>query len=265
MKIELHDRTRLTFIPETRDELLKILHIEKIEPDTDAFYEYIARMTQGAEVRIEQEAPDSATEGGGGWARAEGATEWLKPYWELLEHKLGAKPFDIDLIPGLSYGYIRHTYYLEKLWFSAETGKTHYTMVSCIYPRMGKLFPDAGYFQTRAEYEMANDVQSILGTAIPVPEFIEIKSGLFQRNPRYPGNGDTRYKLNVEDDRLLLYMANQWLEKFATPEQREVVDRIHRADRNGKFWCHNYDKGHNQGFHLDACNSFISYEDFKKL
>lgn len=265
MKIELHDRTRLTFIPENRNELLAILNIKKIEPDTDAFYEYVARLTQGAEVRIEQVADRSATEGGGGWARVAGVTERLKPYWDMLEHKLGAKPFDCDLLHGLQYGYIRHTYYLEKLWFSAETGKTHYVMVSCIYPRMGQTFHSEQRFMERAAYEMENDVHGVLGTAITVPEFIELDNGLFKRNPKWPGNGDTQYKADIGDDKLLLYMANQWLERFATPAQRAVVARIHCSDSDRKVWFHNYDKGYDKGFHLDACHSFISYEEFKKL
>jgi hypothetical protein len=265
MWIELHDRTRITLLPRTRDELIDILKIKNIGPESDAFYDHVARFTQGAEVRIEQAASESATKGGGGWARVSGVTDALAPYWETLDKKLGSKPFDVDLMPGLHFGHIRHTYYVEELRSVADTGLVHYTLVSCIYPRQGQTFPDDHYLQTRAALEIANDVASIFGTAIPIPEFIDMGNGLFKRNPKYPGNGDTRYTPDIGDDVMLLHLANQWLERFATPAQRETVKRVHCSDRAGKVWFHNYDKGRDAGFHLDACRDFISYEDFKKL
>jgi hypothetical protein len=272
MKINLIDETKIEVTPDNRSELVKLMEIRHISPDSDEFFTLSANFMQGSPVVFEIPAGKSSLEAFGGWERSEGTLPMpdnaVALYWQHLEKTLGCKPFDLDLIPGLGRNAVCYTHLLEKFYHVGETNLTHYSVVDEIHHFIGHKYLSVENRKIAAQVKALEHINDRLLRKKSEPEYLAYTtvSGreYFEKNPKWGRySAPVFLRTHLEDTDLLLYMANQWRERFATPGQNAVIDRIHRSDRAGKVWFH--DRNHNDQFLLDGCNGQIKFEEFKTL
>jgi hypothetical protein len=251
LKVELHDRFKVTVTPETRQERIDLAHVAGMDETSDA---YIAMLT-GETKSVDLAAHRSATEGGGGWQRVSVTTEYLKPYMDRLVKQFGARREDLDLGPVLdSTGRIGHTYLAESLTYTAGTDVATWTSVFQLYPYVGEKFPDQAAVDARAVAEAKKDVAGLLGRSDTPREFIDAGNGFYKRNPNY-GRGITSYLLGVENPKVWKFLCHWWRENQTTPGQLALLERA------SQYW----DKPTEYDFNYDDFNHTMKWEEFAQI
>lgn len=269
MKINLIDETKIEVQPDNRAELLRLMEIKRISAESEEFFTTMSRYVQGEVPTFALPAGKSSLEAFGGWERSEGTLPMpdnaMTLYWQHLEKTLDCQPFDLDLIPGLRGNPVCYTHLLEKFYHDGTTGLTHFSVVDEIHHFIGHKYLSVENRQIAAQVKALEYINGRLLRTAPVPEYLSagVDGSLYRKNPAWGRCSKPAFLPVIEDGGLLLYMANQWRERFATPGQNAAIDRIHRSDSAGKVWLHarNYD---NQ-FLTDSCRGQIKFEEFKQL
>lgn len=263
MKINILSRERLTVEVHNADELFALRQAHHLSP---AYMQAALRDLEHTGRHVfSREASQTSLKAAGGFVRIETGfrddSSPLKPYWDVLNHKLGARPFTVDLIPGLRHPCIQPTHYLEKLGHDATTGFLSASLVMELYHFIGHSFDDEGDRTNKATADAHDMLRRRLLKEYPVCEFLEVGGGLYKKNPEWGLYRRPRFVPCIADDRLLVYMADEWSRLFARQAQRDMIARVHRPDSRGKAWINDRD----QCFYIDGCNEKISFEEFKGL
>lgn len=265
MKVEILSSAEIQVTVTNRKDLLYLLSVTGVDKESDEYFLAVANLAQAGTVTLPAKACRSSLEANGGFIRIEQRLEGddnpLRPYWDKIKKVTGAAPFDIDLLPGLYSPRICHTHYLETLIYEAEKSTLVFSTVFELFHWQGKVFEGDEARLAKAVVDATDRIKKRLLRTETLREYIQLDNGLYKRNPNYPGGPYTKFTQQIEDEKLLLYMGNQWLERFGTPGQKALIERV--SAYPNEAWIS--DRCYGDSFHLDNFTASMSYADFQKL
>lgn len=265
MKITHCTIDKLIVVPETPKEMADAINCLlglKAGDDVEAMDYLTGKKTEVVDI-----APKKHLDTGGGWERVEYETNFLKPYYEKMKDLvLTPEGFAIDLTSILGGFY--HTHIVQSA-VADEKGSLHVTGYVFVYPNLNHSASNPLTAEQRAAQAITRHrecVNQSLGKQESQSEYIEAGGGgLYRKNPKF-GRAPTPATHALSNDKVWQAMWRVFRERFATPEQINLLDRLHQTSAHvkidlGPALCHlNWDKS----FHIDNCGGTVKFEDFNK-
>ena len=260
-KIELIDHSELRITPDDRPQMAGLLHTfgnrMGIAKDSDEYLDFIMHPTERSVV---SKAAKDDLAANGGWYRADGESEFLAPYWAALEAFTGQKPFAIDLMPALlgSKAWEMGYAVFEKAC-ADESGALRFEGYAQLYKPWSGVIQEP---EKAALIRLKRRLSEVLGETVLQPEYIPTGHGdTFRRNPRY-ATGESEVRPAPANKHVWNAMFSAWLERFAVPEQKAVLARMHVV------YPHldpQIPRPHERVIYLDGCKTNITAEAFRAL
>lgn len=212
---------------------------------------------------VEDKATKKELKEGGGWERVEldsyRLTDYFAPYVKLIKERTGMDlaPMRLKTVEG-----IYHTHICEKAYWDGK--ELTATVSLMVYPSSNWVTSKVETKQRREEKAERNALRFIiedLGRTQVEPEYLQLRNGLFKRNPSYATGKPSDVTEVIGNDNLWREIWTHWVNNQATEEQKNINDVIYVVSKySGKV----PSTSDYQGMNINNCRNLVSWEEFAK-